>query len=264
MIEGLVDALNSKNALTTLDLSRNRLADESAELIARLIKDSAGLRTLNLGNTELGTHAILHISVALRENRTLTSIDLEDPRLFSLQEETTVHIARALQPGCSGLITLRLGKHGIRDYGVQTLCEILARNTTLTELDLRCNKITMEGAKSLANLLEANSVLCSLSLAHNAIRSEGAIALADCLRANRTLKQLNLSGCSIENGGLADLALALLEENRTLSSIFLWGNDFQQLSAKAFWQLLESKPCAVKVTDFRPFVCDETFNVARL
>lgn len=51
------------------------------------------------------------------------------------QEESTIHIARMLRSN-SSLVELHLGKHEMKNFGVERLCEALYENSSLRYLDL--------------------------------------------------------------------------------------------------------------------------------
>eukprot|EP00741_Cyanophora_paradoxa_P021973 tig00021432_g21210.t1 len=262
-LQAIANALLSNTVLGRIDLSENPLGDKAGEVIGAVIRGNQTLRELRVGSCELGTNALLAIALALRDSKTLRVLSVENPRLFSLQEETTVHLARALLPGCSQLQTLHLGKNAVRDYGCEQICDVLARNVHLTSLDLRCNKVTMEGAKAVARLLVASRTLCSLSLDHNFVRNEGAFAIAAALRSNNTLESLNLASNGIGDEGLAELAGAL-GSNLALRELFLWGNEFGQGAGRAFLELLASPATSIRRTDFRPYAQDALFLIAQV
>jgi hypothetical protein len=97
---------------------------------------------------------------------------------------------------------------GIHDDGVRAL----ARNKTLTTLQLFSNKVSDVGAQALA----INKTLTSLDLSDNKVKNAGAQALA----FNRTLKKLKLFHNEIgEEGALA------FERNVTLEYLTFHEND---------------------------------------
>jgi Ran GTPase-activating protein (RanGAP) involved in mRNA processing and transport len=118
---------------------------------------------------------------------------------------------------------------------LQRLCD---NDTTLTQLDLGHNQISVEGAKALAGALEQNTTLIQLDLWDNQIGDEGAKALAAALEQNTTLIQLDLWDNQIGDEGAKALAAAL-EQNTALIQLDLWDNQIGDEGAKALAAALE-------------------------
>jgi hypothetical protein len=55
------------------------------------------LLELDVGNTEIGTESIIALATVLNGKQNLLSLNIENPRLFSRQEESTYHLAAMLQ-----------------------------------------------------------------------------------------------------------------------------------------------------------------------
>ncbi|KAF0529908.1 kinase-like protein [Gigaspora margarita] len=72
----------------------------------------------------------------------------------------------------------------------KALADTLCKNSTLTKLNLRYNKLGSEGGKALADALCKNFTLTSLNLENNNLDSEGGKALADALCKNSMLTEL--------------------------------------------------------------------------
>jgi Ran GTPase-activating protein (RanGAP) involved in mRNA processing and transport len=63
----------------------------------------------------------------------------------------------------------------------------IKENSTLLEIDLRCNGIGDEGAKYISDMIKENSALENLVLLGNRIRAEGAKWIADSIKRNSSL-----------------------------------------------------------------------------
>ena len=98
--------------------------------------------------------------------------------------------------------------------GSVAVAQALARNTTLTTLDLGYNRLGEDGGNAVAHALERNTTLTNLNLEDNDLGDVFAMAVARALEKNTTLTALNLSRNSVgEHGGIAVArALVLLEE----------------------------------------------------
>ena len=78
---------------------------------------------------------MLALATVLRQNKFITSLDVGRPLLFSVQEETTVHMGLMLRVN-TVLKELHLTKYGMGDFGAERLAEGLYDNNTLKYLDL--------------------------------------------------------------------------------------------------------------------------------
>ena len=79
--------------------------------------------------------SVLALATVLRQNKFITSLNVGRPLLFSVQEETTVHMGLMLRVN-TNLRELHLAKYSMRDFGAERLAEGLYENTSLKYLDL--------------------------------------------------------------------------------------------------------------------------------
>lgn len=77
---------------------------------------------------------------------------------------------------------------------IQSLCERLKENKTVTHLSLNKTQLKDEGVKILSRFLNGNTTLKILSLENNLFDTAGYRALAYHLKFNRTLEKLYLAG----------------------------------------------------------------------
>ena len=89
-----------------------------------------------------------------------------------------------------GESSMKLSFKNIGDEGAKAIGEALKSNKTLTNLDVRHNKIQSEGAKAIGRALKSNKTLTSLNLQSNEIEDEGMQAIGEALKSNRTLTSL--------------------------------------------------------------------------
>ena len=121
------------------------------------------------------------------------------------------------------LTDLDLSWNGIGDNGARSLSEALQVNTTLTDLDLSGNGIGASGAGFLSKALLMNATLSDLDLSGNGIGDSGADSLSEALTVNATLTHLNLSLNEIDASGVGSLSKAL-KENTKLTDLNLSEN----------------------------------------
>ena len=138
----------------------------------------------------------------------------------------------------STLTNLDLSENSLGDEGATSLSQALKVNSTLTNLDLRGNSIGAEGATSLAQALKVNSTLTTLDLGWNSIGAEGATSIAQALKVNSTLTNLDLGSNRIGAEGATSLSQALTV-NSTLTNLDLTGNRIVDEGATSLSQALK-------------------------
>ena len=84
----------------------------------------------------------------------------------------------------------------------EALSGALKVNSSLTNLDLRSNRIGASGAQALSDALEINTTLTKLDLSGNVIGATGARFLSKAIKINASLTALNLSDNKISTGEL--------------------------------------------------------------
>lgn len=222
----LVDAIKQTPSLRSLNLDGSPIEDDGGKAVAELIESCPHLIQLSVARCELKTDAIIAISTALQSAPNLRHLDISEPRLFSRNEETTYHIAKALRSNKS-LQSLALRKHPqLTDSGVASICDYLLDNDTLQELDLSANRIGPPSGTTIAATLEAGSSLRVLLLSNCRIGDEGAVAIGRVLAAGATrLEVLDVRSNDIGDVGIAALAEALSSPNCPLRELKVWGND---------------------------------------
>mmetsp|Transcript_8580 Transcript_8580/g.14797 ORF Transcript_8580/g.14797 Transcript_8580/m.14797 type:complete len:406 (-) Transcript_8580:191-1408(-) len=250
-----------------LNLNFNPIAEEGGQAMAKMLRENDMLRVLNIANTDLGMKSLVTIATALNEaNRTLISLNIENPQLSSQTEEGTLHFARMLAVN-DVLQHVYFGKHVMRDFGCDTLvCYGLVNNEVLTTLDLRCNKLTEDSGATLARLLAENNTITSLNVASNALRDNGAAKIAAALPHNKKLTYLDLSFNGLEEKGLLAVAEGL-RFNSTLGTVRLWGNTFSPLSSKSWFDLIDEKVVGHEDPldcDIHPYCVDDKIYVAKV
>uniref|UniRef100_A0A8C3NBJ6 Uncharacterized protein n=1 Tax=Geospiza parvula TaxID=87175 RepID=A0A8C3NBJ6_GEOPR len=261
--ELIAGALHSNQSLVHLRMTGNRIGNQGGIFFASMLKINSTLKKLDLGDCDVGLQCLIATAIALTQNESLRAINLNRPLLSTQQEETTVHIARMLRSN-SSLVELHLGKHEMKNFGVERLCDALYENSTLRYLDLSCNNIICDGAKFLGELLRKNQTLEILDLDANRIEDAGAIYLSEALATrNKTLKALSIVSNNITGRGLVALAQAM-HSNMTLSHIYIWGNKLDRSTCAAFSELIAVERLQPDCTDVAPYKVDGEIFLAEL
>lgn len=134
---------------------------------------------LDMGNNEFDHDAVIDIMGTLNYKEcALEVLNLDNPYLKTIQQETAVHIAKMLQQNRS-IQKMSLRKHKLRCSGIYTITEHMLENFTLRVLDLSCNEISPSGAKALAKVLkQGHCAIESLLLSCNKLGDLGAQEIA--------------------------------------------------------------------------------------
>ena len=188
----MAEALQDNNALMALGLAFNRVGGDGA---AETVK--GGVRQLDLQGNGIGAPGATKVARALRENRTLTELDLGSNKIGEGKQGRGFggawESAELLRRGWGGAAggwrhegTVRTWRDS-GDEGATRLAEALRVNCTLRTLTLQFNNIGERGARAVARALESNATLTALCLYGNRVRDAGATALAEALRVNKTL-----------------------------------------------------------------------------
>ena len=162
----------------------------------------------------------------------------------------TQSIARELiasaNENTSGITISKLSLSGnpVQDSGedgLSHLCQALATNTSLVELNLRNCSLHEACGPALCHMLETNKTLTSLDLSDNhfPIFSHNVVGVAKGLKNNHSLKCLKLSWCQLRDGmeSLADCLLV----NDSLEELQLNGNTISPEAAYVFCDVLKRK-----------------------
>ncbi|XP_067850918.1 leucine-rich repeat-containing protein 34 [Heptranchias perlo] len=261
--EWLAKALHLNKSLKNLRMNGNKIGNKGGMHFARMLQLNRSLQSLDLGNCDLGIQSLIALATVLNNNTTLQSLDIGRPLLYSIQEEATVHMAHMLQVNQT-LQQLHLEKQAMKNFGAEQICEKLVTNKTLQLLNLRCNQISCDGARALAELLKHNTPLKILDLAANRIEDKGLVYISEALRyMNDQLLGLSVVSNSITGVGLVALANAL-KSNKTLTNVYIWGNELDESACSDFANLLKVGRLKPKQTDISPYWIDGHVYLAQL
>ena len=221
-----------------------------ADLLAHLVRENCVVK-LSMFSAETSSSDLASLFNALMHSDVITTLDL---RLGSIDiDEMALNALATLMRRSKSIVEYHLRHLNIQDDGVALICDALAENNVIEELDLWQNGIGVEGARSLARLMKADgSRSCAtLDLAANSIGDEGVVALVDGLRGNTGLRKLNLSGCKISDQGAIALA-SLLSHGSHHETLFLQLNEIKEAGVKALANALKHNRnlCHLRITSW--------------
>ncbi|XP_012495617.1 PREDICTED: leucine-rich repeat-containing protein 34 [Propithecus coquereli] len=183
-------ACGKNTTLKYLRMTGNKIENKGGMFFAAMLQINSSLQKLDLGDCDLGMQSVIAFATVLTQNQAIKGINLNRPILYGEQEESTVHLGHMLKENHC-LVELHVCKHGIKNCGLQRLCNALYLNTSLRYLDVSCNKITRDGIEYLADVLKSNTTLEVIDLSFNRIENAGANYLSETLTShNRSLKAL--------------------------------------------------------------------------
>jgi hypothetical protein len=148
--------------------------------------------------TTAATEFTQHLAEQLRKggkNSGLRSLALCYAELSRRAVLNTVKMANRLM-----MLDLSFAFIGIPGAQVVAAALRIDGYATLTQLNMRCNRIKSMGARAILAALCVNERLTSLDLSHNEIRSDVADAVAGLLHHNNVLTRLDLSQNALVEG----------------------------------------------------------------
>jgi hypothetical protein len=260
----LAAALRGAGELEELALDGNPLGEAGGVAIAGLVEAHPRLAQLRLARCDFGPDALIALAAALGATGSLRLLDVSEPLLFSRNEETAGHFARALRANFS-LVRLVMRKHPhTTDTTAEWLCDALLDNASLRQLDLSANPLGPPTGAAFAHALGAGAALTHLELSSCRLGDGGAAALAAALAApDCALRHLDLRANGIGEAGVVALMGALREPACKLECLWLWGNPGLKPGpgAEAVMDALSSGAVRA-VTDLQPFEVDGQAQVA--
>ena len=171
-IDSLSKSLKENKILKTLDISFNRLENN-------IIRD-LNLISLNIEKTGLIIDNIIN-------NTSLIEIDIGSNKYNHLISNWVL---------CCNLKRLCLYNNMMGDDHFVRLASSLFNNTTIEELDLESNDLSVKSAILIGQILNKNKIILEINLMDNRIRNDGLKYITNALYFNNTLEYINLK----ENG----------------------------------------------------------------
>lgn len=167
--------------------------------------------------------------------------------LFGMKISDATSLAKVFDRS-ETLTTVILSGNIIDDDLLRMLMTGLIKNNTITSLDVSHNKITNHGARLLSKLLGENSVITSLNLADNQIYAEGGRYLARGLRENDSLLYLNMRLNRLTDDG-SRLLLEGLQDNISVISLNISCNSAGPQAAQTLFSIIRDQNHSLQSVD---------------
>ncbi|KAG5877515.1 hypothetical protein JTB14_011310 [Gonioctena quinquepunctata] len=249
--------------LKSCRINGNSIGAEGARYIARLIQSCPTLENIDIAQTDQTLESIESILIVI-EHSTLRALDIS--RIIPLSYYTKYNSATladdlsvALKMN-ETLVELHMQKCHIDGHDMETLLSGLKANKFVEFLDLACNKIGDLGAEFIGKWLKQRPPLRALNIASNVIRDVGARALSFGLPFSR-VRFLDVTNNKIEDWGLTDL-LDTLKKSCQMRILFLWGNQFGEMSCKRLFRMLKSGVLKQEYLDVKIYEVDGQLHAA--
>ena len=230
--------LSSDKTLTFLDMSSLRLEDKGCVAVARGFASHPKLQYVSLANNNFGSECSKELSKALKENKSLITLDISHNKHSSAH----YYIAEAIQSPNLRIQTLNM-REVARDFrGWVEFGQALQKNPHITSVDLRDNKFGVDGAKEIAKAIH-NPALRQLKLGAHKIMSarlydEGIKAIMEAVKGNTTLVHLDLTGSGMTLD--KENVFEPLHGNKTLVELILNNNSISDTHAPYITNLIKS------------------------
>lgn len=221
-----------------LDLSGHSLSVDTCAVLGRVFHKDILFTELALSDCMLSEEGAKLLLNGLCANTTIKVLDLKGNNLRSTGAEALGKLL-ARNKTLRRLV-LEWNALGMWDEAFSILCEGLASNTCLTQLDLRNNQINHQGAAELSLALKRNSTVQELDLRWNNIGLLGGRSVLEALQHNRTLVQLEMAGNNIPSDTLKALEQAM-DHNSDRQSTLREGRNRTQVLSKEIQNLKEEK-----------------------
>ncbi|NXL93679.1 DRC5 protein, partial [Alectura lathami] len=203
----LAAAVKMCHNLKVFKLTHSNVDDDKTRLLVHNLLDHPSLLELNLSHNLIGDKGAQNVGKLINRSK-LEILDLCNNQICHGGAQA---LAQALAKNCT-LTSLNLRLNCVGDEGGEAMGRALLTNTTLKSIHLGSNKLAELTAVIFSQVLAENSTLTCINFSCNPIRPDGGKQLLEGLRGNKTLTEFDLR--------LAEVG----QENEYLISQVLWAN----------------------------------------
>jgi hypothetical protein len=151
---GFLSKLLEKNtSLLGLHLARKKLRDEDAKPIVEILTKNSKLQKLELEGNYFGPAGVREIAYGLAENNTLRYVDFESNPLGNFTKQQHINSSSSNEEADA--------------TGIKAIAEMLKKNKKLLSLNLGNTGIDEKAGKFLVDAMEINTTLINLELSEN-------------------------------------------------------------------------------------------------
>ena len=207
----------------------SRLSDVMLIEMGMALRDNNTITSIDLRHQRIEKRGLLFLLKELHENSTLTSLELSDNMmgctdtiesiLFEDNSVTCAALTKLISSEVTVVEAVNLEMNQLSPEDGVMIGESLASNSSLKMLRLNDNSVSNSGALAIGTSLQSHKSLVFLDLSNNNIGAEGVKSLADALQSPViVLRYLYLERNCIGAAGCKILASGLAS-NETLKSL---------------------------------------------
>ena len=215
----IAEALKVSGSLISIDISYNDIGKEMALKLVETFKEKQ-MTCVCLGGCSLGADGAKEVAKYVRVSGSLASLDVgfNDIGKEAALELVSIFVEKQMT-------SIGLANCGLDAEAANIVAQYVRASGSLTSLDISFNQICgscgeytgiravlqlSDGINAICDAFSVNSLLTSLNLSGNSIGLEGGMLVAEALRAIGSLTSLNLRGNYLGNEGSKAVAEALL------------------------------------------------------
>jgi hypothetical protein len=152
----LAKALWVNDSVTCLDISNNQLNDHAGTYIARVLKHNQALKKLELDNNQLGPKSAAAFGEALATNESVVYLSLDSNEIVSDSDQSGIlALADALKQNRT-LTSLNLWRTGLTIESGSILASAIEQNHTLLFCDIGANYLDIGDVRRIVDKLDEN------------------------------------------------------------------------------------------------------------
>ena len=159
----IIDSVRQNETIRHLYLAGNLFDDGLSEVLLDFLMENDIVMDLDLSHNKMGFNCGISISEGLIANRCIKRLNISHNKIASAGVVSINHFYKML---CMNYSMRELHINGNRfghEWG-EKIAEGLARNTTLTKVDMRNTRISVEAGKALTNVFAHNRHIMELAL----------------------------------------------------------------------------------------------------
>jgi Ran GTPase-activating protein (RanGAP) involved in mRNA processing and transport len=187
----VISALRSNSSVEILIMESNVFGDSATKSMSEyLASDNCSLKHLNAKGNVLDLSILIN---GILPNKSLQELKLSGINLSSLQKVDG--LASAIQG--SSIKSLEIDQCSIGDEEFQLLASLFGKTSKLRCISMMSNEFSHFGLASIAEELAQNTSIEMLVISHNHIGNEGMRLIGEILKSNCTLAYLYIADCHV-------------------------------------------------------------------